>query len=104
MSNTNVHLQDIGKDTDRPHVGGEGDRLVVDNLRGTELCRAKEHLDLLAFLQTLGQAKVDDLDVVGLPCDTHHILRLFKERKGRKNITYGNINLPFFLIERMLLN
>ena len=69
-------LQDIGEDADRPHVSGEGNRFVVDDLRGTELCRAEEDLDLLPLLEPLGEAEVDDLDVIGLPRHTHHILRL----------------------------
>lgn len=34
-----AHLQDIGNDPNGPHISGKTQRLIVDNLRGHELCR-----------------------------------------------------------------
>lgn len=71
-----INSQHIAEDTQGPHVSGERDGLKVDDLRGTELCRAEENLDLLPFLKALGKAKVDDLDVVAVFVHAHHILWL----------------------------
>lgn len=39
-----MHLQNVTNDTNRPHVGGEGDAIKVNDFRSNKLGRAKENL------------------------------------------------------------
>lgn len=71
-----MNLQHVGDNSQRPHVCSKGDWFKIDDFRGTELRSTKEDLDILALLQSLGQTKVNDLDILALLGDTHHILRL----------------------------
>lgn len=73
------YLQYVADYTKWPHVSREGHWFIVDDFRGTELCRSKENLDRFSFFKTLSQSEVDDLYVCAVFGDTHDVLWLWTE-------------------------
>lgn len=58
-----IHLQHIANNTDAPHVRLVADRLVADDLWRYELGRTEQNTQRGVSRQSLGQAKVDNLDL-----------------------------------------
>ena len=58
-----LNLQDIGADTQAPHITGERDRVKVDDLWGTVFWRRERQPDTTFCVHLLSESKVYDLDV-----------------------------------------
>lgn len=85
---TKDNSQDVGQDSDGPHVGVEANRFSLHDFRGSKLCCCCCYLDNLIRIQLSSEAKVDDLDVGGFLRLAHYIFGLkidYKEdRVGRQ--------------------
>lgn len=57
--------QDVGEDTDGPHVGVEANRLDLGDLRGSELSGRGGDFGDFCGIQLGGEPEVDELDVGG---------------------------------------
>lgn len=71
-----LHLQHVANDAHTPHVGLETYGFVANDLWWYKLGGTKENPDGCFRIQSLGQTKVNDLDLVASARMAHYVLRL----------------------------